>query len=463
MSKLKINKKKLLSLLNKNLNEMAMDFDGSERPNADITNKLANNDTPISKVPLPKTGNEPNDNFQELLASERYKQVVENVKRYTGYNGDVSTNQAFGQLYHMMYNSHMRIMEIERNHKEQLEQLAKDLVLNEMGISDEDITINAKIVQPGEVDTSDFNKENGNELNPQEPEIGNDVDIEAVEIELFNDLENLDLERSKRRLINAIIQGASKKGHYMYHLVAEKLRELTGSDELLNHYGIMMSVNDLNYWQLGDETIKQAGDSVAGKSNIERPEGDDEEEGDDNTTINAVGINFPVLIHEILKGVYETVGVYGQPKNPELNDKVTEHEDTLEKEMWDLRLGPAIWDRIIKQFPDDVLLAEGKMIQLHIFMTLFELPAKQFLTLMREIISGSDNGKNLLGNIITSIKQRLQNEEYEDTIQQFNQDLEQITDNTDDDELNNLLNDLGITPPKDDEEDDDEDFLNQFR
>lgn len=461
MSKLKINKKKLLSLLNKNLNEMAMDFDGSERPNADVTNKLANNDTPISKVPLPKTGNEPNDNFQELLASERYKQVVENVKRYTGYNGDVSTNQAFGQLYMMTYASHMRIIEIERNYKEQLEQLAKDLVLNEMGISNEDININAKLVSHENVDTSDFNKEISDEPNPQEPEINNDVNIEAVEIELFNDLVNLDLERSKRRLINLIIQGASSKGQYMYHLVADKLRELTGSDELLNHYGIMMSINDLNYWQMSDEILKNGGDGVAGKTNIERP--NDDEEENDNTTINAVGINFPILIHEILKGIYETVGVYGQPKNPELNDKVTEHEDTLQKEIWDLRLGPAIWDRIINQFPDDVLLAEGKMIQLHIFMTLFELPAKQFLTLMREIISGSDNGKRLLGNIIVSIKQRLQNEEYEDTIQQFNQDLEQITDETDNDELNNLLNDLGIKPPKTDDEEDDDDFLNQFR
>jgi hypothetical protein len=462
MDKLKINKKKLLSLLNKNLNEMAMDFDGSERPNVDVINKLANNDTPISKVPLPKTGNEPNQNFQELLASERYKKVVEDVKRYTGVNGDISTNNAMGQLTMMMYNAHFRIIELERNHKEQLEQLAKELVYSEMGISENDITVNAKLLSSNEIDGSDIDRTISND-NPQEPEIGNDIEIDAVEIEVFNDLVNLDLERSKRRLINAIIQGAARKGLFMYHFVSDKLRELTGSDELFNLYGIMMSINDLNYWQFSDDAIDMAGDEKAGKMDIERPEGDDEEEGNDKTTINAVGVNFPVLIHEILKGIYETVGVYGQPKDEELNRKVGEHEDTLQKETWDLRLGPAIWERIINQFPDDVLLAEGKMIQLHIFMTLFELPAKQFLTLMREIISGSDNGKRLLGNIIVSIKQRLQNEEYEDTIQQFNQDLEQITDETDNDELNNLLNDLGIKPPKTDDEEDDEDFLNQFR
>ena len=66
---MKLSKKNLLYLIQENLNEMPMDFDTQDRPHQDIQNKLASGDTPIKKVPLPKTGNEPNSNFQELLAS----------------------------------------------------------------------------------------------------------------------------------------------------------------------------------------------------------------------------------------------------------------------------------------------------------------------------------------------------------------------------------------------------------
>ena len=63
---MELSKKKLLSLIKENINEMAMDFDTQDRPNSDLQNKLQQGDTPLTKVPLPKTGEEPNKNFQEL-------------------------------------------------------------------------------------------------------------------------------------------------------------------------------------------------------------------------------------------------------------------------------------------------------------------------------------------------------------------------------------------------------------
>ena len=41
------------------LSEMPMDFETPDRPHQDIQNKLAAVDTPITKVPLPQTGREP--------------------------------------------------------------------------------------------------------------------------------------------------------------------------------------------------------------------------------------------------------------------------------------------------------------------------------------------------------------------------------------------------------------------
>ena len=77
----RITKKDLIQIVTENIYEMAMDYDTVHRPHADIEKKLKSNDTPISKIPLPKSGDEPNTNFQEFLASERYRQIVNNVSK----------------------------------------------------------------------------------------------------------------------------------------------------------------------------------------------------------------------------------------------------------------------------------------------------------------------------------------------------------------------------------------------
>jgi hypothetical protein len=134
-----------------------------------------------------------------------------------------------------------------------------------------------------------------------------------------------------------------------------------------------------------------------------------------------------------------------------------QHEDTLEKEMWDLRLGPAIWDRIRNQFPEDILTDENKVeIQNYLLVEIFKLPAKRFLTLMKEVISGSESGKRLLQQIVNSINQTLNDQNYEETMAQFNDELETIESETEDDDLKDFLSNLGIDLSDDNEEEDDD-------
>jgi hypothetical protein len=261
-----------------------------------------------------------------------------------------------------------------------------------------------------------------------------------------------------------------KKGHYMYHLVGPEIADITGSEEILNLYGIMMSVYDANYWQFSDEMITSQGDSVAGKVQVERPGGDGEEEDGDEEDLAyakpkviARGINFPVLVHELIKGVVELIAVQGQPSDPEMFQQVSQHEDTLEKEMWDLRLGPAIWERIRSSFPEEVLMENGKELQNIMLQNIFKLPAKNFLVLLKEVMSGSENGKKLMSDLLKGIQEMLNQEEYETTMEGFQSDLSDISNETEDDEFTAYLRELGINPSDDDDEESDEDFLNQFR
>lgn len=442
-------KKYLLSLVNENLKEMAMDFDSPDRPDAGLQSKLAQGETPFKKVPLPKTGEEPNKNFQEILASQRYKQVIGNLRRYLGDRAPVQQGmQGVMQLQGILMNAHNTIVQIESQHRQELEQLAVELVMKEMGIPEGAIEFDAKIVGMGEIDTDDFNKDNDNEQNQEEVNIEN-------EVEIFNELQNLDLEKAKRRMINSIIQGASKKGHYMFHLVPERLQQITGNPNILNLYGTLMSINDITYWQLSDQQIKGVSSNVAGKESVERPE---DEEG--TAKVIARGINFPVLVHELIKGVLELFAIQGRPEGDEGFEDVEQSEDTLDKEMWDLRLGPAIWDRIRSQFPEDILTDENKVeLQNYLLVEIFKLPAKKFLVFTKEVISGSDKGKRMMNELMDGINKMFNDQEYEESVAMFRDDLDDATEETEEGDLNDFLRSLGIEGRigGDDEDDDDDD------
>jgi hypothetical protein len=445
---MRISKKKLLSLIENNIKEMAMNFDTPDRPDQGIQDKLSQGNTPLKKVPFPSTGQEPNTNFQEILASERYRQVVSNLRRYLGDRAPIQRGMSgVFQLQQILMNAHNTIIQVERNHRQELEQLAIELVMKEMGIPEGAIEYDAKIVGMGEIDMSDFNRDEGDEETDEE------INIES-EVEIYNELQNLDLERAKRRMINSIIQGASKKGHYMFQLLPERLQQITGNQNILNLYGTLMSINDLNYWQLSDDTIKGLGGSSAGKESAEGPE---EEGGPGKVT--ARGINFPVLVHELIKGTLELFALQGKPE--EGFEDVENTEDTLEKEMWDLRLGPAIWDRIRGQFPEDILIDENKIeLQNYLLVEIFKLPAKNFLVLMKEVLGGTSRGKRLMDELMEGINQMFMDQDYESSVAIFRDDLDDVTDNTSENELRNSLgninfDELGISFSGDDDDDED--------
>ncbi len=444
---MQINKKNLLSLIENNIKEMAMDFDTPDRPDQGIQDKLAQGDTPLKKVPLPSTGQEPDKNFQEVLGSERYRQVVTNLRRYLGDRTPIQRGmEGVMQLQQTLMNAHNTVVQLERNHREELEQLAVELVMKEMGIPEGAIEYDAKIIGMGEVDMDDFNHDEENEENTEQ------VDIEN-EIEIFNEIQGLDLEKAKRRMINSIIQGASKKGHYMFHLVPERLQQITGNQNILNIYGTLMSINDLTYWQISDELIKGLGGSAAGKESAEGPE----EEGGPGKVI-ARGINFPVLVHELIKGTLELFALQGKPEDGANFEDVESSEDTLEKEMWDLRLGPAIWDRVRSQFPEEIVLDENKVeLQNYLLTEIFKLPAKKFLVFMKEVLSGSDKGKRMMNELMDGINKMFNDQDYEDSISMFRDDLDNVTDETESEDINDFLKSLGIEGrigDDDDEEDD---------
>ena len=82
-----ISKGSILAEIKKNLDEMPMKFDGTQRPDPSIEKTIADKDSPLSDNPaldIDVDDNDIPDTFEELLASERYKQVVDKLPETHG-------------------------------------------------------------------------------------------------------------------------------------------------------------------------------------------------------------------------------------------------------------------------------------------------------------------------------------------------------------------------------------------
>jgi hypothetical protein len=131
--------------------------------------------------------------------------------------------------------------------------------------------------------------------------------------------------------------------------------------------------------------------------------------------IHAQAMVFPVLIHEIVKGVMELLSGHGLPKNKDMANYVINKADFLAAEPWDMRLGPAVWGKFTNMIP-----ADDFELKHHVYADLASLPAKDFHPAMREIMAGTKKGEKLINEIIHGIKRELQEEEYNKAINELN-------------------------------------------
>ena len=388
----------------KKLNEAPpIDYgDGRERMSPDIEGKLKSQEHPlgghqafpdVDKDGIP-------DNFEELIASQRFQDVVQKVKDATGVEN--IDPQTFMSLQPMLMQAAQRILQIESQNKEVLENLAVELVVGEMGIPEGDLQFDAKLEKPNM---------SGMQQKPKEKKKKKELEFPNFEIEdeAAKRLQKLDLEKQKRRFINSLIQGSAKKAHYMYHLVNEKLNDI--NPDLVGLYSIVMSVNDLLYWVMPDMEGMIGGggaeQAMAGKEELDLET--------DPPTIKAKGLMFPILVHELYKGVMEYVSAHGLPSDPDMAQEVIGMEDTLPAEVWDLRLGPVIWEKFLEVYPDNFFDAEEqKRIKNYFYFKFVSLEAEQFLSLAKEILSGSQKGKDQVKKMIDEIVNQLKQEDYED-------------------------------------------------
>ena len=383
----------------------------NERMNPQLENMLKSNTSDLAKNPaFPKTDANGNPiNFLELIAYKRFLEVIEKVKRYT--NLPNVTGGGLGQLNSFLMQGVQFIQQVEAPHKLQLENLAVDLVVNEMEIPDGVFQFQCKLVPVGSINQDGFQKE---VEEPKAEEVNQAFENESQELEIPAD-ELFEDEKYKRRFINMLIQGSSKKGHYMFELVRRKINEY--NPNLAETYGKVMSINDLIYWLLDDNTIKQMASNpsvMGGKEEIE--------ESEDGSIIKTEAICFPISLHEIIKGVMEVFGTQGLPDDPQQAQLVINAVDSLSNETMDLRLGAIVWEKFVNAYPNMIFEEGNRYLQHYLFSRFCALPTDEFFRVSRLIMSDDPKGAKYLAKMVDEIQNDLQREDYEKNIDDINLD-----------------------------------------
>jgi hypothetical protein len=425
--------------MRKKFNEQIDYGDRPERMDPNLERKLGSPENLYASNPALKGGSE---DVQKLV-SKRFQKVAQKLSQVTGIQ-DLSSQQVQLMVYQEMMRKVPNIMSIEARHRDELIQLAIEASLDESETPEGWYQIEANLGMP---DASNFRFEPEDEEEDEENDEENKPSFPSFDIEDLTDEEILELEKHKRNIINAIIQGAAKKGHYLFQKPEIKSRLDAINPSLYNDYLGIMAINDFMYFSMEQmiEMMSQTGQGVAGKVELGNADEDEDGEGGEDqpdTKIIATGLIFPILCHEIIKGLEEAKGRHGYPKDPKLANKVLSQTDTLSNEPMQLRIGPEIVERIRFALPDEMFDPDNKGLINWFHILLYQIEAQEFLEVIGNAISEDKSKVKLATNRFKEIAKEamVMKQEFEDYKE--SQGLESNDD--DDDMLDDFLSDLGI-------------------
>ena len=419
-----------------------------ERMDPKLVNKLASPESLYAKNPAMKKGAAD----VQRLVSQRFQKVADKLREVTGI-ADLSSKQVQGMVYDEMMRKIPGIMRIEAAHKDELIQLAIDACLDEGEVPEGWYQIDARLGE--QPDTSDFRYQPEEPKDDEEKEEKKKLEIPSFDIEDLTDEEELELEKHKRNIINAIIQGSAKRGHYLFQKPAVKARLDAIDPSLYRDYLGIMAINDFMYFTMEQmiEMMSQTGQGVAGKVSLEDAddEGEEGEEGGEengeqpDTKIVAVGMIFPILCHEIIKGLEEAKGRHGHSQNKSIRDKVRGAVDVLSNEPMQLRIGPEIVEKLRNALPNSMFDDSNKGLINWFHILLYQIPAQEFLEIIGNAISEDASKVKKATSRFEEIMKEAQNMkgEFEDYKEE-----EGIDSEDEDDGLDDFFGSLGISRPK---------------
>lgn len=228
-----------------------------------------------------------------------------------------------------------QVSQLEKGYEDELEQIAVQIAKDAYPIIDEEgIEIDAKIVPPNQV--GDARRMRSFEEDPTDKDFGDD-DFEEM--------------KAKIRLIQAIEQGAALKGTFSFLLFREYIDAI--NPDLVDKYVALQKTSDT---MLDDENLVAMMMSRIAQGHHGGQGGESHiywDDMNDRFVIRARAINFPLLVHEIVKGLNMIIGTGGIPADDEEKMKAAmKAVDKPEHEPEDFMYGKVIYNAINQVFAD---------------------------------------------------------------------------------------------------------------
>jgi hypothetical protein len=399
--------------------------------------------------------------------------VERRAKQRLGLTGREHPMQFGGRIMELVNKS----QRMTRGKESELEQLAIDVILSNFGDILEGVELDIKLVRSGQ-EVANFMQEESEEENDDLPKFR-----EINDPELINRIH-------KAKVGNNIIQGEAKNTKHMLHTdeVKDGLKRIFADnyDEIFSAWDEISKLADKMDWiipvDVKSRMMEQAPEGMAGAVKVdwkpkEKEESDEDfaqkilqdlsagedpnqedveqfQEEIEGTTpvIKARGIDFPMLLHETVKGIYELIASVSQPSQDASPEEIEKAEtvkfnvSSFEDEAEDFRTGPEIaadFRDFINQNPDSSYSPNMRAFIFGKMMDESYMTPDAFLNLFRGILNKTPEARAKVDSMISEIVEELKRYELGEVLGHE----EKTEDDIDYDSL-------GISKPKESEEED---------
>lgn len=356
----------------------------------DIKNVLKNHKTSLGQHPsFPPEEEIP---FDALITQERFEEVCIKVKTIN--IDDYSTKNIEKYLQSLIE----KCKEVESNHKEKLENICYNYVIDLFQVPEGLVAFDCKLVENVDSDKAPVK------------------DKETIEFENIKQRTRLHDAVYKRRIINAIITGGALRLSWIDKKIIGEVYEF--SPELADWYRQIVILNDYLLFTKNNTGISERNKKQSGISYLTI--------GNENTK-NKVVVEaeiFPVLLYESIRGFLEMFAAYGLPSSKQECSYVISKADFINAEPWDMRLGPELWDIIMDIFDNP----EPQILPM-LLTVIFSQRTEKFNSILQEFFGKTKNGKTIAIKIMDKVQMELDADDFDEIMSKKQTDVSIISDN----------------------------------